>query len=357
MSYNMDAPMGMTSVCVFVYTYIQYYNYVSTVTVNTKFIAFMKRSIIRDPVDERYQHATCLHQLPRCNWETQTGNLLNPTSLFLLKSTLTDNLDIDSNWNYFHQNYTKPIEQSIPSRMTKSKPHLPWITKNIIRMQRKRDKTHAKAKKTKKNKHWEHLKNPREVVKKEITKSYHNYINNIIGESLSTNPKCFWSFIKQTKTENLGIPTLHSNDKMQTTDHDKANTLNNHFKSVFTNEQLPIPSKGPSQFPSLQTLDIGVNGVRKQLEALKPHKASGPDEIPARVLKETASEISTIVQHIFQQSYTTGKLPQAWTTGHVTPIYKKGNKSNPVNYRPISLTCILCKVMEHLVLSHMWKQC
>ena len=105
--------------------------------------------------------------------------------------------------------------------------------------------------------------------------------------------------------ENLGIPTLHSNYKMQTTDHDKANTLNNHFKSVFTNEQLPISSKGPSQFPSIQTLDIGVNGVRKQLEALKPHKATGPDEFPARVLKETASEISTIFQHIFQQSYTT----------------------------------------------------
>ena len=205
--------------------------------------------------------------------------------------------------------------------------------KNIIRMQRKWDKTRAKAKKTKKNKHWEHFKNLKKVVKKEITKSYHNYINNIIGESLSTNPKRFWSFIKQTKTENLGIPTLHSNDKMQTTDHDKANTLNNHFKSVFTNEQLPIPSKGPSQFPSIQTLDIGVNGIRKQLEALKPHKATGPDEIPARVLKETASEIF----NTFQQSYTTGKLPQAWTTVLVTPIYKKGNKSNPVNYRPISL--------------------
>ena len=168
-------------------------------------------------------------------------------------------------------------------------------------MQRKRDKPHAKAKKTKKNKHWEHFKNLRKVVKKEITKSYHSYINNIIGESLSTNPKRFWSLIKQTKTENLGIPTLHSNDKMQTTDHDKANTLNNHFKSVFNNEQLPIPSKGPSQFPSIQTLYIGVNGVRKQLEALKPHKATGPYEIPARILKETASEIYTIVQHIFQQ--------------------------------------------------------
>ena len=185
-----------------------------------------------------------MYNYKTANWESLKSNIILLTQKYFDQNP--DNLDIDSNWNCFHQNYTKLIEQSIPSRMTKSKPHLPWITKNIIRMQIKRHKTHAKAKKTKKNKHWEHFKNLRKVAKKEITKSYHNYINNIIGESLSTNPKRFWSFIKQTIPEKLGIPTLHSNDKMQTTDHDKANTLNNNFKSVFTNEQLPIPSKGPS---------------------------------------------------------------------------------------------------------------
>ena len=142
---------------------------------------------------------------------------------------------------------------------------------------------------------------------------------------------------------------------VKTTDSDKADALNDYFKSVFTKEQLPIPTKGPSPFPSIQSLEIGLNGVTKQLQALNPNKASGPDEIPAKVLKETANEISPIIHHIFQQSYTSGQLPEAWKTALVTAIYKKGNKSDPANYRPISLTCILCKVMEHIVLSHMWK--
>ena len=142
---------------------------------------------------------------------------------------------------------------------------------------------------------------------------------------------------------------------VKTTDSDKADALNDYFKSVFTKEQLPIPTKGPSPFPSIQSLEIGLNGVTKQLQALNPNKASGPDEIPAKVLKETANEIFPIIHHIFQQSYTSGQLPEAWKTALVTAIYKKGNKSDPANYRPISLTCILCKVMELIVLSHMWK--
>ena len=88
-------------------------------------------------------------------------------------------------------------------------------------MQRKRDKPHAKAKKTKKNKHWEHFKNLRKVIKKEITKSYHNYINNIIGESLSTNPKRFWPFTKQTKTG------LSCQTQLVEAVHDWASSMNN----------------------------------------------------------------------------------------------------------------------------------
>ena len=119
---------------------------------------------------------------------------------------------------------------------------------------------------------------------------------------------------KENKTENIGIPSLKVNDS------DKADALNDYFKSVFTKEQLPILTKGPSQFPSIQSLEIGQNGVTKQLQALNPNKASGPDEIPAKVLKETANKISPIIQHIFQQSYTSGQLPEAWKTALVTAI-------------------------------------
>ena len=102
-------------------------------------------------------------------------------------------------------------------------------------------------------------------------------------------------------------------------------------------------------------LDIGTNGIIKQLKNLNENKATGPDELPYRVLKETAEQIAPIITHIFQQSYNTSKLPNDWLQALVTPIHKKSLKSNPANYRPISLTCILCKVMEHIIVSNIWK--
>ena len=91
--------------------------------------------------------------------------------------------------------------------------------------------------------------------------------------------------------------------------------------------------------------------VEKLLTQLDPSKASGPDELKPRILKELAKEISPILSLIFQKSLDTGVVPSDWRTAHVSPIYKKGSKYNPENYRPISLTCICCKILEHIVVS------
>ena len=85
------------------------------------------------------------------------------------------------------------------------------------------------------------------------------------------------------------------------------------------------------------------------------NKACGPDNLLPRILKLLADELSSLLTFHFQQSYDTGKLPDDWTKALDTPVYKKGPKQDPRNYRPISLTCICFKIMEHIVLSHINK--
>ena len=136
-------------------------------------------------------------------WESLKSNCAELTKHYFDRNP--GNLDVNSNWDFFRQNYTKLMSQSIPSRMTKHKHHLPWITRSIIRLQRKRDKAHSKAKKTKRNRHWEKFKQLRKEVTKEVAKSYGSYINNIIGESLTTNPKQFWSFIRKIELKILAF--------------------------------------------------------------------------------------------------------------------------------------------------------
>ena len=91
----------------------------------------------------------------------------------------------------------------------------------------------------------------------------------------------------------------------------------------------------------------------RYMTRLNPAKASGPDELSARFLKETAAQISPIYAFLFQQSLDQGTVPEDWKTANVAPIFKKGDRGLASNYRPVSLTCISCKVLEHFIVSQM----
>ena len=82
-------------------------------------------------------------------------------------------------------------------------------------------------------------------------------------------------------------------------------------------------------------------------------KAAGPDQIPNVILKECAEELSPGIAKLFQLSVDTGTLPSDWKNAHVTPVYKKGDVHTAGNYRPVSLTSVICKQLEHIVCRHL----
>ena len=104
-----------------------------------------------------------------------------------------------------------------------------------------------------------------------------------------------------------------------------------------------------SNYPEMPPISFSINGIKKLLQSLNVNKANGPDKILIRVLKDYATEIAPILQHIFMQSLSTGCLPHDWKTANITPIFKKGDQNLPSNYRPISLTAVPCKLLEHII--------
>jgi len=99
----------------------------------------------------------------------------------------------------------------------------------------------------------------------------------------------------------------------------------------------------------MPAISFSTSGIQTLLYNLDPNKVQGPDRIVPFVLKNCAAEIAPILEIIFKQSLNSGVLPSDWLSANICPVFKKGNRDIPSNYRPISLTSSCCKIMEHVI--------
>ena len=169
-----------------------------------------------------------------------------------------------------------------------------------------------------------------------------------IAELVQENPKAFWACVNSKTRMRPGISDLKDeNGDMRSIDVDKAN---NFFASVFTKEgDSVIKDLTPKTLDLLQKLNVDADKVKKLLQGLNPAKSCGPDECHPYILKKTADILSDPIYQLFTKSQQSGKLPKQWKEANVTCIFKKGDKSNPGNYRPVSLTFVVRKTLEKVV--------
>ena len=127
--------------------------------------------------------------------------------------------------------------------------------------------------------------------------------------------------------------------------------MNDFFTSVFTKEDLSNLPNAPNlnHIAVLTDVEITEEAILEVIKSLDASKSPGPDNIHPRVLKETADVIAHPLHLIFKRSLNAGLLPDTWKIANVSPIFKKGNKHVRENYRPISLTSIVCRVMERII--------
>ena len=274
-------------------------------------------------------------------------------------------MSVNDMWVKFKTGFVEAVERFIPSKMTKTKYSVPWIDATIKRLVKKRHKLYLRARKSKDPDVKIHYKRFRAHVQKVLRDAYWKYVSNIFTfENDSSDPdtpkpekiKKFWSFVKSLKKDAYGITSLRENGILKTDSKEKANICNRQFQSAFSREDdSDPPSKGASPFSSMGDITVDPKGVTKLLDGLNVHKASGPDGLNARVLKECSNEISPILALIYNESLARGEVPDEWRQANVSPVFKKGEKYDAANYRPVSLTCICCKTLEHILVSNINK--
>ena len=273
-------------------------------------------------------------------------------------NNLPESLSVDETWNTIKQTITQGMEKFVPSKMTKQRRKQPYISADLENKITLRDRLEQKSRKSGRQKIEQRYKKIKSEVQRQLRREHYQYVESILTDEENPNgvSKKFWSYLKHKRSDECGIGALLDGNRLITDPSEKADLLNRQFHSVFTttDKAQPTPSYD-NNVPAMPPIEVSIQGVLAQLQRLNPSKASGPDDISPRVLKELAHSLCSPFTSLFQKSLDQATVPDDWKKARVTPLFKKGDKYLPGNYRPISLTCVSCKILEHIVTSQMAK--
>ena len=267
--------------------------------------------------------------------------------------------DVDTMVNRFEEIIHDNVREFVP--MKKANPRgsnrqAPWIDFKLLRTIKRKYHAWKRFQKTKlHSKYIEYVKERRKASKK--IRSAKRSFEMKLAKDCKVNPKAFFSYANSKKRSSTNFIRLEkpSSDEFTSTDQETAEVLNNFFSSVFTKESEGLDSGEDLEIPSdigISDIDISLDDISKLLMSIDPNKSPGDDGIHPKVLKECYSQIAIPLLRIFKMSISTGKFPSSWKPATVTPIYKSGEHSKPENYRPISITSQVGKILEKIVRRH-----
>ena len=289
-----------------------------------------------------------VYKFNKANWDRINDNieiLSKDINDHYINGTCVEDL-----WEKFKSSLLTIVNEHVPSKTAKKHSKLPWINKNIHKLLKRKKKLYDQAKKSR---NWASYSKFQKYCKKEIRRAEWSYLNQKILNSLQeNNAKPFWNYVKSKRKDNTGVAPLKRDGILVNEPIGKSEILLNQFKSVFTkDDDKPLPQLS-TQAPPIDQIKVTDIGVEKLLKDLKPHKAAGPDAIPNILLKTCSKTLATPLSQIFQKSLDSGRLPQDWLSANISSAFKKGDRHLAENYRPISLTSVSCKLLEHIICKH-----
>jgi hypothetical protein len=260
--------------------------------------------------------------------------------------------DLDANECYkkWLKVYHLGCDKLIPRLKLKYyKKHSPWMSNDLREIVKLKKSLWYKCRHSgfKQYQNVEEYKSLNKTVKKKVARDIKAFELNLAKNS-KNNPKSVYAYLNSKTVIKDTVKALKSvDDSITTNGIDIANSLNEYFVSVFLkDESLEDVSFSNKCENVCKDPSFEVDDVHEQLINLNVNKSFGVDKVHPHVLKECSDSLSQPLSLIFKKSFYSGVVPDEWLVANITPLFKKGNKLEPTNYRPVSLTSIVCKIME-----------
>lgn len=291
-----------------------------------------------------------LYNFKKANFEEIGGLFSN-----LFQQINKDSCLAETKWELFKSTTLFSLKNYVPTLLPRPGGR-PWMTRSLLRTIRRRDRAYKTSKQYPTMQNVLNLDTLKKSVKIEVNKAKTSFIEcHITREMHNGNTKPLFNLISKSRGQSNHIGCLEN-----TLPEHIADTFAEFFSTVFNDNTHPIPDFTLQDPPShsMPGILITEEGVTALIKNLDMRKSTGPDGISSYCLREFSSSIPGFLQcltTIMQASLDQGSMPEDWRLASVVPIFKSGRRDLPHNYRPISLTSITSKMIEHIIVSSMWQ--
>ena len=262
--------------------------------------------------------------------------------------------NIDDVYNKFSDAVCNIIKECTPIFDKKKRKNIaPWSTKLIGKLAVKKRRAWARYKHTRQTKDHQAYKRALQKFNEAKEEAIRAYETKIIARK-NENPKRYYGYVNKKDKYLERKITIDKNGEHISDSAECAEELNNFFASVYTRGPSIIEENDVTirEYPEIDDISIDAEKVDKIIMQLDTKKSTGPDNIPAVLIKKFPGFFAEKISILLQRTLREGKVPKALKTAHVTPLFKSGNRTSPNNYRPVSITPIISKIMERIIKNH-----
>jgi hypothetical protein len=258
--------------------------------------------------------------------------------------------EVEKSWDKMKEEMLNCMKKYVPRKQHRTRKCARWMKRKILKLIKGRERQWKRFKEKPSHENQSSYRRMRNDVCREIRKAKSDFEVKM-ADNIKEDPKSFYAYARSKSKVRTGIGPLKWDDKMVDSSLEMARVLNEYFVSVFTREDLSnIPVINiETQKEALIDIEITEERVTKAISQMKNNKAAGVDGLGSTFVKGCLKGILEPLISLFRGSLDKGVVPMDWKSANVTAIYKKGDRSKPANYRPVSLTSNVSKIMERII--------